>query len=230
MSHLVVRHLTVLMLVTVALAGAQRADADPSYLLAAPGDFSGSETLLSFDDQGLINGDDVPSVAGAEFTLSNGAAAKFIVDGFPREFDPQGLGSVNNFWGYAVPYPDLTIRFPAVMHRLSFALRANDLDDVVLTLLSSGSIVDEVTIPSRGSDQLYFYGLENPAGFDEVLLDVRDNASGAFILDNLSFESLGAPPGREAPPCSPASASARRSRHSSTTRDTRDMRGSSSVG
>ncbi|MBW1686933.1 MAG: hypothetical protein JRS35_17930, partial [Deltaproteobacteria bacterium] len=147
----------------------------------------------------LSNGDDIPSVAGVEFTLSSGGAAKFIVDGFPREFGPQDTGALNNFWGYATPYPDLEIRLPAVIHRVGFELRVNDLDDVVVTLLSSGSIVDEVTIPSRGSDQLYFYGFENPAGFDEVLLDVQANASGAFVLDNLRFESLGAPPA-EGPP------------------------------
>jgi hypothetical protein len=83
---------------------------------------------------------------------------------------------------------------------VSFALRVNALDDVAVTLLSGGSIVDEVTLPSRGSDQLYFYGFENPAGFDEVIVDAQANASGAFVLDNLSFESLGAPPAEEGPP------------------------------
>ena len=200
MSHLVSRHLAVLTLVSVALAGAPRADADPSPLLAGTGDFSGSETLLSFDDLGLSNGDDIPSVAGVEFMLTSGGAAKFMADRFPREFGPQDAGSLNNFWGYAVPYPDLEIRLPAVIHRLGFELRANDLDDVVVTLLSSGSIVDEVTIPSRGSDQLYFYGFENPAGFDEVLLDVQANASGAFVLDNLSLRIARRPPGRGSPP------------------------------
>jgi hypothetical protein len=199
MAHLVTRPLAVLTLVAAALAGAPRADADPSLLLAGPGDFSGGETLLTFEDLGLGNGGDVASVAGVEFTLSSGGAAKFIADSFPREFGPQDTGSLNNFWGYAVPYPDLTIRFPAVIHRLSLELRANDQDDVAVTLLSSGSIVDEMTTPSRGSDQLYFYGFENPAGFDEVFLDVRANESGAFVFDNLSFESLGAPQ-EEGPP------------------------------
>jgi hypothetical protein len=193
MSHLVALQLAVLTLVTVALAGAPRAEADPSLLLAGPGDFSGSETLLSFDDLGLSDGGNIPSAAGVEFMLTSGGPAKFMADRFPREFGPQDAGSINNFWGYAVPYPDLEIRLPAVIHRLGFELRANDLDDVVVTLLSSGSIVDEVTIPSRGSDQLYFYGFENPAGFDEVLLDVQANASGAFVLDNLSFEALDVP-------------------------------------
>jgi hypothetical protein len=199
MSHVVSRHLAVLTLLTLALAGAPRANADPSLLLAAPGDFSGNETLLSFDDLGLSDGDDIPSVAGVEFMLTSGGPAKFMADPFPREFGPQDAGAINNFWGYATPYPDLEIHLPAVIHRVGFELRANDLDDVVVTLLSSGSIVDEVTLPSRGSDQLYFYGFENPAGFDEVLLDVQANASGAFVLDNLRFESLGAPPA-EGPP------------------------------
>jgi hypothetical protein len=199
MAHPVARLLAVLTLVTVALAAAPRANADPSLLLADPGDFSGAETLVTFDDLGLSNGDDIPSVAGVEFMLSSGGAAKFIVDGFPREFGPQDVGSLNNFWDQAAPLPYLEIRLPAVAHRLSFELRASELNDVAVTLLASGSIVDEVTLASRGSDQLYFYGFENPAGFDEVLLDVRANASEAFILDNLRFESLGDPPA-EGPP------------------------------
>ena len=199
MAHLATRHLAVLTLVTVALAAAPRANADPSLLLADPGDFSGNETLLTFDDLGLTNGADIPSLDGVELTLTSGGPAKFLVSTLPREFGPQGPGGLNNSWGYAVPYPDLEIRFPGLVHRLGFELRANDLDDVALTLLASGTIVDEVTVPSRGSDQLYFYGFENPAGFDEALLDVRANASGAFVLDNLTFESLGAPP-TEGPP------------------------------
>ena len=229
MSPLVPRHLAVLIIVTLALAGAPRADADPSSLLAGPGDFSGSETLLSFDDLGLSNGDDIPSVAGVEFTLSSGGAAKFIADGFPREFGPQDAGALNNFWGYATPYPDLEIRLPAVIHRVGFELRVNDLDDVVVTLLSSGSIVDEVTIPSRGSDQLYFYGFENPAGFDEVLLDVQATPA-ERSFSTICASNRSAPPRPRVPPCSPASASSRRSRRSSPTRNTRNSRSSSSNG
>jgi hypothetical protein len=190
MSHLAARHLALLTVLAVTLAGAPKAHADPSLLLADPGDFSGGEILLTFEDLGLGNGDDIPSIDGVEFGLSNGGAAKFIVDGFPREFDPQGEGSLNNFWNSPMPYPYLTIRLPAVVHRLGFALRGNEQDDVRVTLLSSGSIVDEMTTPNRGADQLYFYGFENTAGFDEVLVDLQANASGAFILDNLSFETL----------------------------------------
>jgi hypothetical protein len=193
MRHIAVPHVTLLTLVAVALAGVAQAQADPSSLLAGSGEFSGSETLLTFDDLGLANGDDVPSVAGVDLTLMDGNAAKFMLDGFPREIGPEGAGSVNNFWGYAFPYPDLMIRFSGVTHRLGFELRANDQDDVAVAFLASGSIVDEVTIESRGSDQLYFYGFENQAGFDEVLVDVVENASGAFTLDNLRFESLGLP-------------------------------------
>jgi hypothetical protein len=198
MRNIVVPHVTLLALVAVALAGVAQAQADPSSLLAGSGEFSGRETLLTFDDLGLANGDDVPGVAGVDLTLMDGNAAKFMFDGFPREVGPEGEGSVNNFWGYAFPYPDMTIRFSGVIHRLGFELRANDQDDVAVAFLASGSIVDEVTIESRGSDQLYFYGFENQAGFDEVLVDVVENASGAFTLDNLRFESLGLP--EEGPP------------------------------
>ena len=138
MRHIAVPHVTLLTLVALAIAGAAQAQADPSSLLAGSGAFSGSETLLTFDDLGLVNGDDVPSVAGVDLTLMDGNAAKFMLDVYPREVGPEGEGSVNNFWGYGFPYPDMTIRFSGVIHRLGFELRANDQDDIAVVGVGSG--------------------------------------------------------------------------------------------
>jgi len=163
-------------------------------MLAGPDDFSGAETLVTFDDLGLVNGDPVTEASGVTLQLDGVAPANYYADAFPREFDPQGIGVVTNFWGYAVPYPDLSMQLPGVMNRVAFAARVNASDEVRVVLMRDGGVVDEVVVPSRGSDQLYFYGVENPAGFDEVLVDVVDHVSGAFTLDNVAFESLGGEP------------------------------------
>jgi len=175
----------------VSLAGAAPAQLGATTPLAGFGDFSGAEVQFDFDDLGLVNGDDVGSVGDVDFQLSVGGPAKFFEDAFPRESGPVGIGSVNNFWGFASPYPDLDMMFASPVHRIAFELRANTNDDVSVALLSNGELVDELTVPSRGSDAFYFYGYENAAGFDEVQVDVVANASGAFSLDNLTFESLG---------------------------------------
>lgn len=175
----------------VTFAGAARAQTDATTLLTGFGDFSGAETQLGFDDLGLVNGDDVASVADVDFELTAGGPAKFFEDAFPRESGPPGAGSLNNFWGFTSPYPDLDVFLSTPMHRVAFELRANVADDVSVTLLSNGELVEEVVVPSRGSDAFYFYGYENLAGFDEVRVDVVANASGAFSVDNLTFESLG---------------------------------------
>jgi hypothetical protein len=67
-------------------------------------------------------------------------------------------------------------------------------DQLVVTLLAGGAQVDQVALTSRGGFGLYFYGLENSGGFDEMRVDALEGANGAFTLDNLTFESLDAAP------------------------------------
>jgi len=176
---------------TMTFAGAAAAQTGTTTMLTGFGDFSGAETQLGFDDLGLVNGDDVAVVEGVEFELTAGTPAKFYEDAFPRESGPAGVGSVNNFWGFGSPYPDLGIFFPGLAHRVAFELRVNEADDVAVALFSNGELVDEMVLPSLGSDAFHFYGYESSVGFDEMRVDVVANASGAFSLDNLTFESLG---------------------------------------
>jgi hypothetical protein len=174
-------------------AGADRAQADPSTPLSSFGDFSADATQVGFDDLGLVNGDDVSEVAGASLGLSSGSPSKFYEDFFARESGLGDVGSVANFLATVRPYPDLTIALPGPMHRVGFEMRVNAADEVSITLLSGGAVMDQVMLPSRGSDALYFYGLQNAAAFDAVQIDVVDHASGAFTLDNLTFENMDEP-------------------------------------
>jgi hypothetical protein len=188
------------LILCTALAGAGASSADPSTPLAGFGDFSGNQTQIAFDNLGLFNGDDVASVEGVALSLSTGDAAKYYEDFFARESGLGDVGSIANFWGFVRPYPDLSIALPGPMHRVGFEMRVNAADQVSVMLLSGGAMVDQVVVPSRGSDALYFYGFENAVPFDAVQVDVIDQASGAFTLDNLAFENLGGP---EPPPDDP---------------------------
>ena len=101
--------------------------------------------------------------------------------------------SIANFRMSAFPYPDLELTFSETVHRLSFELGALSVDDIQVTLLSAGAVVDTTTFASIGWNQLYFYGLENEAGFDEVWIHVTQDPvrrTGYFSFDNLQFESF----------------------------------------
>jgi hypothetical protein len=82
---------------------------------------------------------------------------------------------------------------------MAFEARASGFDDLVVTLLTgSGEIVDEVAFASPDRDLFYFYGLENPDGFESVMI-VAEGLNGAFEVDNVLFESFDAPEPPEMP-------------------------------
>ena len=172
------------------LAAAASAHADPTVLLSGFGAFSGTETQITFEGLNLLDGGDVGSVDGVDFSLTSGGPAKYFAEPFPRESGLPGTGSINNFWDLVPPYPDLDLLLPGPMQRVAFEARVNAEDEVAVTLLAQGAVVDRVVVPGRGADALYFYGFENAAGFDEMVVDAVDHASGAFSLDNLTFDPL----------------------------------------
>jgi hypothetical protein len=178
------------------LVGSPTALADPSTPLSGFGDFSGAQTQLGFDDLGLLNGDLVDSVGDVGLSLSSGGGAPYFEDGFARESGIEGFGSLSNWWNIPRPFPELIVQFASPIHRVGFEARVNPVDQVVVTLLAEGTQVDQVAFASRGSDALYFYGLENAGGFDEVRIDALEgtSTSGAFTVDNVTFESLDVTP------------------------------------
>lgn len=157
-------------------------------LLSGPNDFSGEETLVNFDDLGAGFGAEVPVAGGVDFVLDHGGSPRFLTVIEPREFGPQGTGSINNFFRMSSPFPDLHVLLPESIQRVGFEMRINHLDTVTVGLFSKGEPLGEVTVPSRGNDQFYFYGFENALGFDEVVIDVGA-VVGTLSLDNLSYES-----------------------------------------
>jgi len=150
--------------------------------------FSGGETFIRFDGLGLVDGDEVPNIAGADFMLSDGARALYAEEFVPHEMLPPNPGALNNNRGLAAPL-DLLIHFPGVVHRVAFEMTADPMDDLVFTFVSSGGMVDQVVVPSRGSNLFYFYGFENMAGFDELHVSAGSQ-SGMLSLDNMLFETL----------------------------------------
>lgn len=178
------------------LAGAWPAHADPSTPLSGFGDFGESATQLSFDDLGLLTGDPVSSVGGVGFALEGTESAAIYYDDFvvrESQPEPEAFGALANFWNMARPYPTLVMTFATPVHRVGFEARINPGDQLGVTLLSDGVQVDQVVVASRGGDALYFYGLQNAAAFDEVRVDAVEGANGAFTLDNLTFENLTPP-------------------------------------
>lgn len=171
------------------LVGAASASAQTTPLTGF-GDFGSDRVQMVLDDLGLANGDPIPSQGGATLTVTTGDPARYYEDFFSRESGLDAPGSVGNFVSAARPYPDVNVSFASPIHRVGFEARVNDEDELAISLLLAGVLVDRVVVPSRGSDMLYFYGVQNPAGFDQVVVDAVEHASGAFTLDNLTFESL----------------------------------------
>lgn len=161
-------------------------------MLSGPGDFSGSESLVTFDDLSLSFGDPIPAVDGVTFDL-DGMPATYFMDPSLREFDPQDMGAANNFLGLAPPYPDLTVHFPELMTRVGFQTRMNPTDEMHVLLMRDGEMVDELVAQSAALEQFFFYGYENTAGFDEMVIELVEdpnNPNGLLLFDNLMFESV----------------------------------------
>ena len=158
---------------------ASPAGADPSTPLTGFGDFGAGASQVGFDDLGLALGDPVAAAGGVGFALGS-VPAPYYEDESPRESGLEGIGALANFFLVERPFPALEMTFPTPVHRVAFEARVNPADELDVTLLAGGVEVDHVVLPSRGSDALYFYGLQNAAAFDEVHVTAVVNASGAF--------------------------------------------------
>jgi hypothetical protein len=168
--------------------------------LSGPEAFSGTEVQLDFEDPNLFDGMPVPEFDGVAIDLEDASSpsyggARFGLAFEPREFGPGDPGSVNNFGvgDLPFPFPAMRLSFPSVVHRVAFAARANELDDVVVTFRRAGQMVGQVSRRSPSQASFHFYGFESMAGFDEVVVDATENFTGAFSMDNLTYEVLAAP-------------------------------------
>jgi hypothetical protein len=166
------------------------AGADPSTPLTGFGDFGAGASQVVLDDLGLVHGDPLAAAGGVSFSVGS-VPATYFEDFFVRESGLDlNFGASANFVGVEWPYPSLTLSFATPIHKVGFEARVNPEDQLSLTLLRNGVTVDTVVVASRGSDALYFYGVQNAAAFDQVVVDAVEGASGAFTLDNVTFETL----------------------------------------
>jgi hypothetical protein len=185
------------LVVLLSAGGPSEAQVTP---LSSPADFSGDESLITFEGLPAVDwlsGGPFPrveSVDGVEFELTqDGLGVGVWSNDVPREFGPQEMNAIVNFPdGPAGPFTDLWILFPGPIHRLGFEAQTNDPDDIIVTLflLSDGLLVGRIVFDSPGFDAYFFHGLESSVAFEEVFVNVQGSANGAFALDNLRFESL----------------------------------------
>jgi MYXO-CTERM domain-containing protein len=93
--------------------------------------------------------------------------------------------SIDNFSGsqfcQVAPY---IITFPTEVDWAGFNIVTNADDDVQLTALKGGNIV-ETNLFSTDLSAPHFIGFDIPAGFDELQVDVMGTSNGCMIIDNL---------------------------------------------
>ena len=179
-------------LIGLALLGLSVSSVNAATVLTNPSQFSGSETLLTFQGAGTIPGDEVSNYGGVNFALSSGDAAQYRIETLVREFGPAETSAIDNIFGQSAPYPDLTMTFSSLISRVGFEMRTNFPDDigVTMSLSAGGSIVDTHSFTTSGSGIYYFYAFETAVLFDELIIDVDESINGAFALDNLRFEAV----------------------------------------
>jgi len=193
--------------IVIALIAARPASAS-IVSLASPGDFSGYETLITFDDLGIPSNDEITSGKGVMFSLlgegtlvdlgfsPTSAAAPNST--YAREFPPRDgrffLNNLNFSSPLAVPpfRTDLMVTFPRGVRRAAAEIRSGNTpnaaqyQDLHFELYDDVDLVGAVTVPIRGLDDFFFYGLESDRLFDRWV--IRQRSLTSFSLENLRFE------------------------------------------
>jgi hypothetical protein len=180
----------VIVVLGLGLPGPAKADI---ILLTNPDQFSGNETLLTFE--GVQPFENVTSYGGVGFQtlgLPPGTGVEGAFDPTPhREFGPQE-GTILNQFRFGTLGVQMTL--PSAENRLAFELRTfpNAGGELSIDLFSAGTSVGSFTIANRGTSDYLFYGFQSTTSFDEVIL--RGPGDGRFGLDNLRFENAPAVP------------------------------------
>jgi hypothetical protein len=107
---------------------------------------------------------------------------------YAREFaptdGPQFLNVIN-----ANTEGDLLITFPHTVTSVAAEIRSgsalNDVDDLAFELYRHGALVGLASMPIRGQDDFFFYGLTSTVAFDAWV--IRQRPDYRFALENLRF-------------------------------------------
>lgn len=163
-----------------------------SSFIPDPALLSPSHTLIEFE--GLPVGHRITTeYPGLTFSLSSDGGGMWIdnADTTFRPFDPQGVGTIQNWEpGTAPPAnsPDLTIDFGGHVDRFGFVIKNALPDDLLLTLkcVRNNVVIDTRLFQTIGAFR--WVGLEAGHPFDQVIIDVTNVVNGSFRIDNLRYE------------------------------------------
>lgn len=187
-----------MLLTNIVIGGASVADAAPTPFLT-PADFLGHETLITFDDLGLSPPAGIRSGGDVGFELLE--LGTLIDTGFgptlasapnstyAREFEPRDG---------TLPEHDQLLRgrrrsrdrdFPLLVSRAAAEILSgqtgNVVSDLTFELYRQGLLVGAMTVPIRGQDDFFFYGIASPVSFDSWV--IRQGPDDRFALENLRF-------------------------------------------
>jgi hypothetical protein len=161
-------------------------------LLTNPNQFSGNETLLTFE--GVQPFQNVTSFGGVGFQYVGEPPGTGLQGAFApadhREFGPQE-GTILNQFKFGTHGVQLT--FSSEITRAAFELRTfpNVGGELSIDLFEAGAPVQSFTIPNRNTSDYLFYGFESTVPFDAFIL--QGAGDGRFGLDNLRFELASVP-------------------------------------
>ena len=159
-----------------------------------PQGFSGRETLITFEGQGIVGPPSVSSLDGVTFATGSTPYLDLALDPDPRPFGPQEPRTVGNPTSGA----PVSLAFASPMTRLGFELRYNGCNQRAQVEFYRGQTpVGTAQTPLSPADPCVspagwvFAGFASATPFDRVL--VRAPVPPYVRLDNIRFENA-APP------------------------------------
>jgi hypothetical protein len=152
-------------------------------------DFSTDAILVDFED--IVTGEPVDNQYAVDGVVFS--AGMFGTTSYYTQFDKSyGNIAACNFYNYA-SYPDITVEFSSPTTAAGFYIITNDADDTNLEVytLSGGSLsyTGSVFFDTQVWGGATFVGVQDPAGFDALVIDVEDNLNNAFCMDDFYFEA-----------------------------------------
>lgn len=197
-----IRVLVMLLLMTI---GSTRMTAAVITPFLTPTSFSRQETLIQFDGIGIPPSSEFRSVGGVGFsllelgTLTDTGFGPTVAGApnstYAREFPPRDGPIFLNTISFRAFDVDLAIDFPVSVSRVAAEIRSgqsvNNVRDLSFELYRQGLLIAQTTLPIRGQNDFFFYGVESSVGFDRWV--IRQQPDSRFDLENLRYEEVPEP-------------------------------------
>lgn len=166
-----------------------------------PSGFSGNESFIGFESTGVSSSEELHLTGGVGFSLlevdtliDTGFAPTMAgapQSTFAREFPPFGSDFLNTTNFDAPFFVDMKIEFQSLINIFAVELRhgqsSNDIQSISFEFYLDDLLIGAQSLPSRGTDDFFFYGFLSSTEFNNIVIRDRDDAR--FDLDNLRFEN-----------------------------------------